>query len=372
MFTAPVCGRNMTFIQSVGRCVVGTALAILLLSEAPSAHAIVVTDDFSDGNDTTGPTWTHLDGYLASSNQTWDASTGVYRMTAPPPGLAIGYNFVGSHVGPSFEDVRVSMDLVEFHKSLDGEPGPSFPNIIARSNGDNGLGTLTAYAYGLDPVSGNDGEVVLYRIDAGVDINDLGAQRATLEEGKDYRFILEVIGGVIHGQVYNLTDGGLVSESFAKIDAPADPFYASGTSGAIGYTQDPFTTTFAIDHFRTETAIAGDYNRDGSTDAADYVVWRKTVGQQTPQLEPDPSFQVVSLGVMHANGVISGTCNHTTSNCEVIDDADYAFWALQFGSSVGAGGGAGGGGSVVPEPASGVVLLLGFIGATFVRRRRAR
>ena len=49
-------------------------------------------------------------------------------------------------------------------------------------------------------------------------------------------------------------------------------------------------TRFGIDNFRTEEALAGDYNRDGSVDAADYVVWRDTVGQQSPQLAPNKEF----------------------------------------------------------------------------------
>ena len=237
------------------------------------------------------------------------------------------YGFVGSHVGPSFDDVRVSMDLVDFHTTFDGgPPGPSFVQIMARANGNNDFLGLTGYAYGYDPVANaGGGEMVLYRNDANDPVKDIGSQRAHLDETKDYRFVLEVVGNVIHGQVFNLTDGGvLIAEMFNKIDT-ATNVYASGTSGVFGYTQSPFDTQFSIDNFRAETIVAGDYNHDGSTDAADYVLWRKTVGQQSPQLVPG-TFEVISLGNMQANGAVSGACNFNTPNCEVIDDADYAFW----------------------------------------------
>jgi hypothetical protein len=358
-------------IDSTLRRLLLTALPILVLSTTSTTYAVVVTDDFSDGNDTAGPTWTHLDGYVGSTGQTWDASTGQYRLVAPGiPSNPLGFNFVGSHVGPSFGDVRVSMDLVEFHKSQAGPPGPSLPHIMAHSNGANGQAAMTGYAYGLDPFAGNDGEVSLFRVNPGLDIDDLSAQRATLEEGKSYRFILEVIGNTLHGQIYNLTDGGKVAEQFVDLVFEGGPTYANGTSGTFGYTEDPFSTTFGIDNFKAETAVAGDYNRDGKTDAADYVVWRKTVGQQSPQLDMNPGineFQVISLGVMHANGDVSGTCEFNTQNCEIIDGDDYAFWGQSFGAAVAPGGGAGG--SAVPEPTTGIILLLGMTGLSVVRRR---
>ena len=53
--------------------------------------------------------------------------------------------------------------------------------------------------------------------------------------------------------------------------------------------------------------LAGDYNRDGVVDAADYVVWRKTLGSDT-ELAADGS----------RNGVI--------------DPADYELWRANFGA----------------------------------------
>jgi hypothetical protein len=353
------------------KCLQFALVAALVIAAAPHARGVVVTDDFTDGNDTANPAWTRLDGLVSSTGQTWDASTGEYELFAPSNGFD-NIGFVGSHVGPSFSDVRVSMDLVDFHTTFEGgPPGPSFVQVMARSNGDNSFLGLTGYAYGYDPIANaGGGEMVLYRNDPNDPVNDIGSQRVHLDENKDYRFVLEVIGNVIHGQTYNLTDGGiLIAESFANIGA-ATNVYASGTSGVFGYTESPFDTQFTIDNFRTETAVAGDYTRDGSTDAADYVVWRKTVGQQSPQLNPT-TFEVISLGKMDANGAVSGACGFNTPNCEVIDDADYNVWFTNFGASAGAPGS--GGAGQIPEPATATFAALGLmIASASFRRPQAR
>jgi hypothetical protein len=349
---------------------VATALALFI---APAALAVTVTDDFSDGNDTANPAWTRLDGLVSSTGQTWDASTGVYRMTAPSNGIE-NISFVGSHVGPEYTDVRVTMDLVEFFTTFAPPRGPEFVQIMARSNGSNAVLGLTGYAYGYDPIANaNAGEMVLYRNDVNDPVNDIGAQRVTLDQTKDYRFMLEVIGETIHGRVTEIATGNVVAESFKSI-AGAPNVYASGTSGVFAYTESPFSVQFAIDNFRTEEALAGDYNRDGSVDAADYVVWRATLGQQSPQLEPDPSFKVISLGKMSANGAVSGNCGFNTPNCEVIDEADYEVWRTNFGRTVstsGSGGAVGGGSAALPEPAGAALALLATVVLGCIRRRGA-
>jgi hypothetical protein len=83
-------------------------------------------------------------------------------------------------------------------------------------------------------------------------------------------------------------------------------------------------------------AVPGDYNANGIVDAADYVIWRNTMGQTGSDLAAD--------------GDGSGT----------IDGGDYDFWRAR----VGAGGGAAASSAAVPEPAvwsvvsSAVITLL--------------
>jgi hypothetical protein len=81
----------------------------------------------------------------------------------------------------------------------------------------------------------------------------------------------------------------------------------------------------------------GDYNGDGVVDAADYTVWRDTLGQSVPN----------GTG---ADGNADGTINA----------ADYTFWLNHFGQIV---PGAGSRSAVAaPEPASAVMLLFGALG----------
>jgi hypothetical protein len=89
--------------------------------------------------------------------------------------------------------------------------------------------------------------------------------------------------------------------------------------------------------------LAGDFNRDGVVDTADYVVWRDTAG----------SF-----------GYFAADANGDNS----VNEADYAVWRANFGRTSGAGAGQLAG---VPEPSVVAMLLLAFVGAAAapVRRR---
>jgi hypothetical protein len=104
-----------------------------------------------------------------------------------------------------------------------------------------------------------------------------------------------------------------------------------GGGGGFSYSRSRFPT--------------GDYNEDGTVNAADYTVWRNTLGQEVPNgtgADGDP------------NGLI--------------DDADYAFWKQHFGEDVPGGAGAGGLAAVVPEPAAALLMLIGLLSATISRR----
>ena len=135
--------RTQTREASAVRHTFGMVLAAMLaIGMAPNTNAVVVFDDFSDGTDgsagtatnptpsppnVTGPVWSRLDGYALSTGQTWDASTGAYRMTALNDGF-LEYGVVGAYVPTSFTDVKVSADFIVFG----GPPlNPAF-GILAR------------------------------------------------------------------------------------------------------------------------------------------------------------------------------------------------------------------------------------------------
>jgi hypothetical protein len=87
----------------------------------------------------------------------------------------------------------------------------------------------------------------------------------------------------------------------------------------------------AFDIVGTQADIAGDYNRNGFVDAADYVVWRKTFGQAGAGLAADGN----------GNGRI--------------DAGDYDFWKSRLGITLGSGTLADK--APVPEPPSAALLI---------------
>ncbi|HVT29621.1 MAG TPA: autotransporter-associated beta strand repeat-containing protein [Lacipirellulaceae bacterium] len=123
----------------------------------------------------------------------------------------------------------------------------------------------------------------------------------------------------------NGTYGSSQSDAVNKLD-----FYFSGT-GIL--TVGP-------------SILAGDYNNDGIVNAADYVVWRKNVGQPAQTLPNDTT------------GVIVG-------------NAQYDLWRSNFGNASPApGAGASLGSSPVPEPSLAGLLIIGFAALRFSMRNR--
>jgi T5SS/PEP-CTERM-associated repeat protein len=90
---------------------------------------------------------------------------------------------------------------------------------------------------------------------------------------------------------------------------------------------------------------SGDYNGDGVVDAADYVVWRKSLGQTGLALPAD------------------GNHDHQ------VDQGDFDVWRAHFGQAVGSGSDIDANGTL-PEPTA-LALLLMAAAHSFFHRRRA-
>jgi len=94
---------------------------------------------------------------------------------------------------------------------------------------------------------------------------------------------------------------------------------------------DPtFAWTFYIDNIRVgrfPPVVPGDYNGNGTVDAADYVLWRK-----------------------------GGPLQNEVDTPGTVNAADYTAWRARFGNTSGSGSGLGAGS--VPEPSSMMLLLV--------------
>jgi len=110
--------------------------------------------------------------------------------------------------------------------------------------------------------------------------------------------------------------------------------------------ESPRKDGIVYDALRLEIdVLQGDYNNDGIVDAADYTVWRNSLGS-TESLAADGNFD------------------------GVVDQLDYDAWKQNFGKSLGAGSGTNLAGSSVPEPSTLVIGLLASAVAASLPRRR--
>ena len=149
------------------------------------------------------------------------------------------------------------------------------------------------------------------------------------------------LGGALHvvitngfvpqaGNSFDILDLATFTGTFATLNLPGGGLtwntsllYLTGTISAGG--------------------VVGDYNKNGTVDAADYVVWRKTLGQTGTGLAADGNFN------------------------NIIDAGDYDVFRARFGQTAGSGAGTMAN-TAVPEPATALLLCLAI--PAFIHRRR--
>jgi hypothetical protein len=115
------------------------------------------------------------------------------------------------------------------------------------------------------------------------------------------------------------------------------------------FTQSVAASSIAVLLLRPR--LPGDFNDDGIVDAADYTVWRDTLGQTGQDLAAD---------FTGPGGTPDG----------VVDSLDYDFWVANFGAT--APGSGASSLTTVPEPSSLVLITMAFFAVGFCRRSRTR
>jgi T5SS/PEP-CTERM-associated repeat protein len=137
-----------------------------------------------------------------------------------------------------------------------------------------------------------------------------------------------------------ISAGGGIIGAFNSIELPSLP-----SDFEIGVVYSPTSVMMQIGLASVSTALPGDYNQDGTVNAADYSVWRNSLGQTGSGLAAD------------GNGDTR------------VDEADYALWKLHFGETFGSGAG-GASQFATPEPASYVLVLSAILACARIRRVR--
>jgi hypothetical protein len=115
---------------------------------------------------------------------------------------------------------------------------------------------------------------------------------------------------------------------------------AAATPNVSAYYYGGSGLSLEVSAHAVQAGITGDYNHNGVVDAADYILWRNTLGQSTN---------------LAADGNNNGT----------IDAGDFDLWRAHFGQTAAAGASQS---APVPEPSSLILVLLG-LSAFYCRRR---
>jgi hypothetical protein len=154
----------------------------------------------------------------------------------------------------------------------------------------------------------------------------------TLATANTYNLSVLPIGG--GSPLFTQTGAALTGTTGTGINRLRISAYSTGSS-ALG-DKELFFDNLMI----TAPGLRGDYNNNGSVDAADVVIWRKTLGQVGAGLAAD------------------------ASGNNRVDQDDYNIWRANFGSSSASAAGAAL--ASVPEPANWLTAAFGLAGCSII------
>jgi autotransporter-associated beta strand protein len=224
------------------------------------------------------------------------------------------------------------------------------------------IGGLNADSEFAGPIINGDGASI-------TSITKEGAGTLTLSGANTYTGDTTVNAGTLSlssdfladaADVY-LATGSMLDLNFASTDTIDELFFngaaqVAGTWGRLGHPTAAHTSVLFsgdglldVTTFVAPPLLIGDYNNDGTVNAADYTVWRNNLG---------------------GDGSLLGA-NRDPSNMGAIDEDDYASWKNNFGETL-PGAGSLSSQATVPEPSALVLLvmvLLPLAGCAGSRRR---
>jgi hypothetical protein len=297
---------------------------LLTVAVAPSAGAVSWFDDFNDGNAEDGNpvTWTFNE--LGATPGTYDASSGDYILSNAD-GADENSSLLPT-VNVDFTDVYVRTQAAVLPGMLPDQVGGTV-GVVARWDPL----SISGYA----AILSNGAHLELLRVEGGNPIDIAEVDSLPIDTLTDAIIELNVVGDQFSVFLWR---PGEPKPSEPTVTA-TDTVFTSGRAGLLFNENDDavqgvFRFAGAQDTPFVD-ALAGDFNNDGSVDAADYVVWRKNLGGQD----------------------------------------DYNLWRTNFGRTAGAGAAASLTSvvsSTVPEASSIVLLLLGIVFSAVPLNRKSR
>jgi hypothetical protein len=274
-------------------------------------------------------------GRFENEGQLWWGVSGFGLLEDNQPGIRVVMNINNGHLdltgGDEYEldndglPLRADMAFI-YGRTPDGDTDPTDNETYIINF--TGPGTITVDG---DSANSLDGDTST----GGGGIRVARQTGATVMVGTDTHAVYE--GGDVQKSYQDLWNLGILR--------------ANNLSGLTGANfNDYFTVTNSPgqNDYKLTSIMAsvpcnkckGDFNNNGVVDAADYVVWRNTLGSTTDlSADADGSLNITAVDLMR--------------------------WTANFGSTVpGVGAGAG-----VPEPATALLVMLGLGSFVAVRRR---
>jgi T5SS/PEP-CTERM-associated repeat protein len=332
-------GAGALTIQNGGNLTSGTALIRGLNSG--SGQVLVAG---------AGSTWTVTTGPLTIGLPEGGFTTGPTTLTIIPGGtvnvahaINLDANSTLNFLGGTLSAAEIGLNGLQFLGQFQWTAGTLHVGIFRKSLTNQGGILAPGHSAGRTTIDGNyiqqaagAMEIQIGGTVAGTQYDDVDISGFATLGGE---LQLSLINGFIPtaAQTFTVLDSSSITGAFSNV--------ANGQRIGVGDGSGSFLVNYgsgsAFDHTQVTlsgfqvVALPGDYNHNGIVDAADYTVWRDSLGHTGSGLAAD------------------GNLNNK------IDAGDYDVWKTHFGTHAGSGTGAA---AEVPEPATSMLLMWAAVG----------